>query len=366
MTPVLPPPRKIPVVPRPRHGELSGSYLARVARANRTDLRSFLTLLGSLPSALSSESPDLAVMVLTLNEAAFARLLTYTGLDGEQLIRAIPSLAPRAISPPGESPAIRLSFVKTLAADCPGCRLRRDGAHADTRLLSHKTACLRHCYWLLGQGGGQRLNLAAIPEVAAAQRRLERIASRRGPTAAMGAYEIASGYLQHSWRIDSHPLWYPDLLERWHRRVRTAGAIPASTTWQLPGWAVHPECSALAAVFASPHWAALAIPVPDRRHRLFYQRLLAELAIDGTRLRTMRTFDPLPRDIQEQARWGRLLSDPDWGAPPPATATAKAIPFIDITDSPAEHLRSVIADQLDTPEHSRHPPRRPRPCAASA
>jgi hypothetical protein len=217
--------------------------------------------------------------------------------------------------------------------------LRRDGAHADTRLLTHKTACLRHGYWLFGQGGGQRLNLAAIPEVAAAQRRLERVASRRGPTAAMGAYEIASGYLQYSWRIDSHPLWYPDLLERWHRRVRTAGAMPASTTWQLPGWAVHPECSALAAVFASPRWAALAIPAPDRRHRLFYQRLLAELAIDGTPLRTMRTFDPLPRDIQEQARWGRLLSDPDWGAPPPATATAKVIPFIDITHSYEQSIR---------------------------
>ena len=47
----------------------------------------------------------------------------------------------------------------------------------------------------------------------------------------------------------------------------------------------------------------------------------------------MRIFDPLPRDIQEQARWGRLLNDPDWGAPPPATGTAKAIPFIDITDN---------------------------------
>jgi hypothetical protein len=103
MTLVLPPPRKIPVVPRPRHGELSGSYLARVARANRTDLRSFLTLLGSLPSGLSSTAPDVAVMVLTLNEAAFTRFLAYTGLDGEQLIRAIPSLAPRAISPPSAS-----------------------------------------------------------------------------------------------------------------------------------------------------------------------------------------------------------------------------------------------------------------------
>ena len=339
MTPVLPPPRKIPVVPRPRHGELSGSYLARVARANRTDLRSFLTLLGSLPSALSSESPDLAVMVLTLNEAAFARLLTYTGLDGEQLIRAIPSLAPGAISPPGESPAIRLSFVKTLAADCPGCRLRRDGAHADTRLLSHKTACLRHGYWLFGQGGGQRLNLAAIPEVVAAQRRLDRVASRSGPTAAMRAYEIASGYLQHSWRIDSHPFWYPDLVERWRHRVRAAGATSARTTWQFPGWAIHPECTAVTATFASPYWAALAVPAPDRRHRLFYRRLVTELAVDGALLRTMRVFDPLPRDIQEQARWGRLLNNPDWGAPPPAVGTARAVPFIDITDDYERSIR---------------------------
>jgi hypothetical protein len=232
MTPALPPPRKIPVVPRPRHGELSGSYLARVARANRTDLRSFLSLLGSVPSALTSESPDLAAMLLTLNEAAFTRLLIYTGLDGEQLIRAIPSLAPRAISPKGESPTTRLSYTKTQTADCPGCRLRRDGAYADTRLLSNKAVCLRHGFWLFGQGSGQRLNLAAFPEVAAAQRRLDRITSRRGPAAAMHAYAIASGYLQQSWRIDSHPRWYPDLLERWQERGRAAVARQRGA----PGW----------------------------------------------------------------------------------------------------------------------------------
>jgi hypothetical protein len=84
---------------------------------------------------------------------------------------------------------------------------------------------------------------------------------------------------------------------------------------------------------ALPHWAALAVPAPDRRHRLFYQRLLTELDVGDSPLRTMRTFDPLPRDIQEQARWGRLLSDPDWGAPPPAVSTANVIPFIDITDN---------------------------------
>lgn len=76
---VLPPPRRILAVPRPRHGELSGSYLARVAQANQVDLRTFLGLLGTVPAGLSREGPDLAVMVLTLNEAAFARLLTTPG-----------------------------------------------------------------------------------------------------------------------------------------------------------------------------------------------------------------------------------------------------------------------------------------------
>lgn len=152
-------------------------------------------------------------------------------------------------------PAVHLSYVRTQAADCPGCRLRRSGAYADTRLLSYKAACLRHGYWLLGQGG-QRLNLAMIPEVAAAQRRLDRIASRQGPTAAMRACKIASGYLQYSWRSDYHPRWYPALVDRWQQRVLKAGAFPAHSTWQMPDWAVDPECTALASVLAGRDFTA--------------------------------------------------------------------------------------------------------------
>jgi hypothetical protein len=158
----------------------------------------------------------------------------------------------------------------------------------------------------------------------------------------MRAYKTASDYLQCSWRLDYHPYWYPELVERWQRRIRATGAVPASSTWQLPGWAVHPECTALAAVFASPYWAALAVPAADRRHRLFYQRLLAELAIENSApLRTMRIFDPLPGDIQRQARWGRLLSSPEWGALPPAIAIPKAIHFIDITDDYERSIRRL-------------------------
>jgi hypothetical protein len=65
-------------------------------------------------------------MVLTLNEVAFGRLLIYTGLDGDQLIKAIPSLRPRTFRSAGEPPALRISFLRAPAADCPGCHwLRR-------------------------------------------------------------------------------------------------------------------------------------------------------------------------------------------------------------------------------------------------
>lgn len=197
---------------------------------------------------------------------------------------------------PGEPPTIRLSFLRAPAADCPGCRLRRGGAYADARVFSHKTACLRRRYWLYRQGRGQRLDLIALPEVAAAQRRSDRIASRRGPSAAMRAYELASWYLEHTWRIDYHPHWYSILLERWHGRVRTAGAAEATRTWQLPTWATHPECAALAAMFASPYWAVLAVHVLGRRHRLFYQHLATELAIP-----TAYPFGPCGSSIPSRA-----------------------------------------------------------------
>ena len=98
-----------------------------------------------------------------------------------------------------------------------------------------------------------------------------------------------------------------------------------------------------ARVFASQRWAALAVPVPDRRHGLFYQHILTVLGLgDGATLRSMRIFDPLPRDIQEQARWGRLLSDPEWGSPPPAATSSRIIRFIDITDDYEKSISNLV------------------------
>ena len=282
MTPVLPPPRKVPVVPRPRHGELSGSYLARVARANRTDLRSFLSLLGSLPSALPSESPDLAVMVLTLNEAAFARLLAYTGLDGEQLIRAYP-----VASPQGDLPARRVSRHPPLVREDAGSglpwvppaprrrprrhplALTQDGVPAP-RLLAARAG--RRAAPEPGRDpGGRRRAAAPRPDRVTPRARRPRCAPTRSPAATC------------STPGGSTPIrrWYPDLLERWQQRIRTAGAIsrpvppgsfPAGRSTRNA-----PRLRPSSPARTGPLWRS---PSPDRRHRLFYQRLLTELAVD--------------------------------------------------------------------------------------
>jgi hypothetical protein len=338
MSQPLPTPRQVPVVPRLRHGELSASYLARVARSNRTEWRTFAGLLGKLPGGLPSNPDHLTFTIVTLNEAAFARLLAYTGHDAGRLVRAVPSLAPATFTQPCDPPALRVASVREWLLDCPGCRLRRDGAFLDTRLFPLKMACLRHGYWLYRDGAGSRLRPTIIPEIATAQKHLARIAAHHGTKAAVRAYDIAHYYLRQDMRTAGSPIWHFPLTERWYQR---ADAAASTATSRLPSWAVHPECVALAAMFASPYWAELAVPVPDQRHRLFYQHMLTVLGVDDDwRLRgpSIRNFGTLPKDIREQASWGRLLSDPEWGWPLPQSGVPRKIPFIDITD---DYERSV-------------------------
>jgi len=219
--------------------------------------------------------------VVTLNVAAFARLLAYTGHDPDRLIRAIPSLAPATFVSPGEAPALRVASLRERMSDCPQCRLRRDGAFLDTRLFPLKMACLRHGYWLYRDGAGRRLPSAVFPEIAAAQKRLTRLAARRGTDAAVRAYELARRYFQDEWCAGVQSYWYTGLAERWYQR--SEASPPAQRTSWLPSWALHPECTALAAIFASPYWTALAVPARDHRHRRFYQHLLTVLGVDGAR-----------------------------------------------------------------------------------
>lgn len=70
-----------PVSVRPRHHEGTGSFLIRLATANRCQPWSFLRLLGTLPGGRRSAlTPGCTV---SMNGAALTRLATYSGRQEE-------------------------------------------------------------------------------------------------------------------------------------------------------------------------------------------------------------------------------------------------------------------------------------------
>ena len=200
-------------------------------------------------------------------------------------------------------------------------------------------ACLRHGYWLHREGAWDRLNPAILPEISRAQRSLQRAAKRSSTRTVVRAYGIARAFLCDLSRSSTYPVWRREMFERWHKREKAlpspSAHEPSSENSRLPGWALHPECAALAAVLASPYWAERAVPTPDKRHKLFYQHILTVLGVDDERAHrtvSMKHFGSLADDIYDQARWGRLLTDEDYGTPYPAGVGPHRIPYIDITD----------------------------------
>lgn len=352
--------RELPIKVRPSGDELSGSYIARLARANRTTPWTLLQIIGRTPSDRREPHPEECTIIL--NNAAFDRLLGLTRLTAYRLIRAIPSFESRNPGMAGAEPAVLVKSVTTPVSDCPECRMLRSPIRIDMRLHPDRLACLRHSRWLYATPGSSGLDIDRLPDVAAAFKRFQQLIKRHGKDSTLNAFKTANYLLRDGWRQERHATWHPHLIQRWKQRMKDAGfAIDGTITG--PPWALFPEATALTATFINPYWAALSVPQPDRRHRAFYEQLVSALRLPtghaqhGIRLplRTMRTFDPLPEMIQEQARWGRLSNDPHWNEPGAAEGSPATVPFIDITD---EYEQSVA--QLGQPWETLATRSRPR------
>jgi len=284
-----------------RHVGRRPGHCKFLVSTQRTDLRTFVGLLGRLPSPTLAEGPDLAVMVLTLNDGAFARLLAYTGLAVDNLIKGDPF-------PQAQDVQIARGTARHphLVPANPRHRLPRVPYATGRRARRHPRVPAQGSVptprvLAVRQGGGQRLDLAAIPEVAAAQRRLDNMANalrsdrrharlrdRQRLPPALVADRLPPALVSHPGRSLA--------------RARPHGRCSAHPQHlATPRLDAAPRVHRVGGRLRQPVLAVLAIPTPDRRHRLFYQRLLAELAVNAVSpLRTMRTFDPLPRDIQDR------------------------------------------------------------------
>jgi hypothetical protein len=241
--------QRAPVLPRsvtPITGEALITYLNRLACANHLTLTEVLTVLPSWFSTKISNRDDRAQhhMLIPAVTEALRTLAHLTGTPATSLARALPAFG---IAGP-RSP------VRATTA-CRRCAARR-GIHqpVPVHLPAHHKVCTRHGIWL-SDAGQPQLDLAACPEIIAAQHQANRLLRRRTPQELMLACQAAARAI---------PPWPPSpaaIPLHWRHRLLTL-----QTTNHRHGTptdhdaythaAIYPEAIALAARTIKAHHPA--------------------------------------------------------------------------------------------------------------
>ena len=175
-----------PVLPRsvtPITGEALISYLSRLACGNHLTLTDVLTVLPSWFSTKISNRDDRARhhMLIPATAGALRSLAHLTGTTPASLARALPAFGTAGTHSP----------VRATTA-CRRCAARRGIRQpVPVHLPAHHKVCTRHGIWL-SDAGQPQLDLAACPEIIAAQHRANRLLRRCTPQQLMLACQAAA------------------------------------------------------------------------------------------------------------------------------------------------------------------------------
>ncbi|MFF3642052.1 hypothetical protein [Streptomyces sp. NPDC002564] len=229
--------RRLPdPVPPVRH-EITGSYVARLARIHGMD---FGTLWDQISQPIKPQS--------SVRRLIPAQLVMLTGRSLHQLAGALPEL--RTPAPDWHA------FRHEPQPACHICTARHPGGPVLQLLPHHRYVCVRHQIWI-GPPDVDHLttSLTELPEVAHAQRRHLRLLQRAGWAVTYDAVLTAILMCGQLWsRPSKEPsgAWY-----EWVRRANILippGTSESSFSTARLCAAVYPEAISLATRLASPHW----------------------------------------------------------------------------------------------------------------
>ncbi len=262
------PRRALPRTCRPAPDETTGSYLLRVAAANRI---TSADLIGYLTGGMSQ----------SIAKVSLTALATASGQPSMTLAYALPELRSQYPGQHGMALAGRTLPAKpnTVRPACRRCTATRSTAERIDMWYRHEhNVCPRHHLWT-GPGAGHprdQVDLAAHPDIVRAQARHRRLIREHGRGIVHTAYCTA--------------------LEIWETLTYRGRGLRGAITrdMHLPGWfghqdwpadprdpvhraATYPEVITLTGLLASPHWRpfAMSASAADRdRFRAEFQRRL--------------------------------------------------------------------------------------------
>lgn len=240
----------LPIRVRPAHGEQSGSYLIRLAAANRCPTRTILQLLGRVHSGTR---PDQGAhlhpqSMISMNTAALHRLALYCGIPVSHLLTALPELDHQRTE--SREPILRVGPSKhTFLRSCPECERRTGGAVLAPDRRPLQLTCRRHGTWLVK--ADPLLSIHPVPEVRRAAGTLLRQQHRYTAATIKTLYATVRGYLTFDWRGLG---WHNHLAKRWTARQQILRPDADRTDLYLPArtehWSMLPEAVAIITVLA--------------------------------------------------------------------------------------------------------------------
>jgi hypothetical protein len=262
------PRRALPRTCRPTRDETTGSYLLRLAAANRitgADLIDYLT-------AGTSQSID---------KVSLGALATASGQPPLALAYALPQLQPkypdhRAMALRGRTLPAKPNTVRPACRRCAAVHTTAE--RIDVWCRHEHNICLRHRLWI-GPGADHprdQVDLAAHPDIVHAQVRHLRLIRRHGRGIVHTAYRTA----RLIWGILTHRGWgLPDAVVRDVRLPAGFGHQdwPANQRDPVHLAATHPEVITLTQLLVSPQWRPFAMSASTADHdrfRIEFQRRL--------------------------------------------------------------------------------------------
>jgi hypothetical protein len=225
--------RRLPAPVPPAEHETVASWLHRLASVHGLNAAELRAELG-----IGREVPEGGMRAL------LPRLAAVTGYPPRNLARALPELG---------NPAPDWLALRHLAQRaCPRCTARHQGGPVRRLFAHHEYLCTRHGYWIgppdPARDDSPRPLTVLVPELAAAQRSLDRTRRRHGWAAVFDAVAAATQICieMRLWEV-SQPVW-----TRWEERLDLL--MPTGTPYRRSLFmaVIFPEVAALADVLTAP------------------------------------------------------------------------------------------------------------------